>query len=54
LIIILNKMKSNVLSSFENMPYFTIEGFREVTGEDSSDQCVRNLLHRWVKAGHLL
>jgi predicted transcriptional regulator of viral defense system len=47
-------MKSDILSSFENMPYFTIEGFRQVTGEDSSDQSVRNLLHRWVKAGRLV
>ena len=47
-------MKPEVLSSFENMPYFTIEGFRQVAGVDSSDQVARNLLHRWVKAGHLV
>jgi predicted transcriptional regulator of viral defense system len=47
-------MKTETLSSFENMPYFTIEGFRQVTGEHSSDQTVRNLLHRWVKAGNLV
>lgn len=47
-------MKTDILSSFENMPYFTIEGFRQLTGFDSSNQAVRNLLHRWVKAGHLV
>lgn len=47
-------MKAEILSSFENIPYFTIEGFRQVTGAASSDQVVRNLLHRWVKAGHLV
>jgi len=47
-------MKNEILSSFESIPYFTIEGFRQVTGVDSSDQVARNLLHRWVKAGHLV
>lgn len=47
-------MNIDVLSSFENMPYFTIEGFRQITESDSSNQAVRNLLHRWVKAGHLV
>ncbi|HMB25218.1 MAG TPA: hypothetical protein VKP08_20385 [Anaerolineales bacterium] len=36
------------------MPYFTIEGFRQVTGVGSADQVVRNLLYRWVKASHLV
>jgi predicted transcriptional regulator of viral defense system len=47
-------MKTEILSSFENMPYFTIEGFRQVTGVDSADQVVRNLLYRWVKTGRLV
>src|SRR5512139_2657994 len=47
-------MKTEVLSPFDNMPYFTIEGFRQVAGVASSDQVARNLLYRWVKAGHLL
>ncbi len=47
-------MKAEILSFFKNMPYFTIEGFRQVTGVDSADQVVRNLLYRWVKAGHLV
>jgi len=47
-------MKNEILSSFESIPYFTIEGFRKVTGVGSSDQVARNLLHRWVKAGHLV
>ena len=47
-------MKIELLKSFEGMPYFTIEGFRQIAGLDSPDQVVRNALHRWVKAGHLL
>jgi predicted transcriptional regulator of viral defense system len=47
-------MKLDILSSFENMPYFTIEGFRQISGGESSDQAGRNLLHRWVKAGQLV
>jgi predicted transcriptional regulator of viral defense system len=47
-------MKPELLKRFEGIPYFTIEGFRQVAGMDSPDQVVRNLLYRWVKAGHLL
>lgn len=47
-------MRISVLESFEGIPYFTIEAFRQVTGTDSADQTVRNLLHRWVKAGHII
>jgi predicted transcriptional regulator of viral defense system len=47
-------MKPELLIPFENMPYFTIEGFRQATGTESPDQVVRNLLYRWAKAGHLL
>jgi predicted transcriptional regulator of viral defense system len=47
-------MKTKVLSLFETIPYFTIEGFRQVVGLNSSDQAARNLLHRWSKAGHLV
>lgn len=47
-------MKPELLKPFEAMPYFTIEGFRQMAGMDSPDQVVRNALYRWVKAGHLL
>ncbi len=46
-------MKSALLSSFENIPYFTIEGFRQSAGMDSPEQ-TRVLLYRWSKAGKIL
>ena len=46
-------MKTDFLIPFDNVPYFTIEGFKQSTGMDSS-HAVRMLLHRWVQAGHLL
>lgn len=53
LYIIRYKMKTDLLRSFENIPYFTLEGFRQATGKESPDQ-VRVLLHRWAKADHIL
>lgn len=47
-------MSLEILKPFESMPYFTIEGFRQIAGVNSPDQVVRNSLYRWVKAGHLL
>ena len=46
-------MKTELLHSFENIPYFTLEGFKQLAGMESSDQ-VRVLLYRWAKAGHIL
>ena len=46
-------MKADLLRPFEQIPYFTIEGFRQSTGMDSPEQ-TRMLLHRWVKAGRIL
>jgi hypothetical protein len=48
-------MKSTTLSAFERLPYFTIEGFRQIAGDDAaSDAHTRTALYRWVKAGHLI
>lgn len=47
-------MKRELLKPFEGVPYFTLQGFRQAAGLSSSDQVVRNLLHRWAKAGHIL
>jgi hypothetical protein len=48
-------MKSTILSSFNNLPYFTIEGFRQLAGENvTSSEHARIALNRWVKAGHLV
>ncbi|MDL1944358.1 hypothetical protein FBQ99_18645 [Chloroflexi bacterium CFX2] len=46
-------MKTDLLASFENIPYFTIQGFRQATGMESPNQ-TRTLLHRWSKAGHII
>ncbi len=46
-------MKTNQLCAFENIPYFTIEGFRQVSGIETP-HTVRMLLHRWSQAGHIL
>jgi len=46
-------MKTDLLTPFYNIPYFTIEGFKQVTGMDAP-HTVRTLLSRWAKAGHIL
>lgn len=46
-------MKTDLLHPFENIPYFTLEGFKQAAGMDSPHQ-VRTLLHRWGQAGHIL
>jgi predicted transcriptional regulator of viral defense system len=48
-------MKYTLLSAFERLPYFTIEGFRQITGNAAIDDArARVALSRWVKAGHLI
>jgi len=48
-------MRYTILSVFERLPYFTIEGFRQIAGGDVADDAhARTALYRWVKAGHLL
>jgi hypothetical protein len=48
-------MNSSLLSPFENLPYFTIAGFRQIAGEQvAGEQHARVALYRWVKAGHLI
>lgn len=48
-------MNYTILSPFENFPYFTMEGFRQIAGEQVSDDAhARTALNRWVKAGHLI
>jgi len=48
-------MKHTILSAFEQLPYFTTEGFRQLAGAQVSDDAhARTTLYRWVKAGHLV
>lgn len=43
-------MKTDLLTPFERIPYFTIEGFKQSSGMDRP----AILLHRWAKAGKIL
>jgi predicted transcriptional regulator of viral defense system len=48
-------MKIDRLKPLENIPYFTITGFKQVLNADESEtQRVREMLSRWVKMGHLI
>ena len=48
-------MKHSLLSAFENLPYFTMAGFRQIAGDEvTDDNHARITLYRWVKAGHLI
>lgn len=48
-------MRHTILSPFENLPYFTIAGFRQIAGDDIADDALaRTALYRWVKAGRLI
>lgn len=48
-------MRYTILSAFERLPYFTIEGFRQIAGNDAVDDAhARTALYRWVKAGHMI
>lgn len=48
-------MKTDSLSSFVSIPYFTIAGLRQVAGiEEAIDERARIALYRWTKAGHVI
>ena len=48
-------MRHTILSAFENLPYFTIEGFRQIAGDDAiADARTRTSVYRWVKAGYII
>lgn len=46
-------MRNKALSSFDNIPYFTIEGFKQVSGIESP-HTVRVMLYRWAQSGEIL
>lgn len=46
-------MKLEILHPFEQIPYFTLEGFKQASGMEAAES-VRVLLHRWAKSGHIL
>ncbi len=47
--------KRDLISSFNSLPYFTIEGFKQIlgVGEDKAQQA-RELLARWSRQGHII
>ena len=48
-------MKNDVLERFDQIPYFTITGFKQVIeADESQSQLVREMLSRWVKRGHII
>jgi predicted transcriptional regulator of viral defense system len=48
-------MKNNVLERFDQIPYFTITGFKQVIeADESQSRLVREMLSRWVKRGHMI
>ncbi len=47
-------MNVKILSPFENFPYFTIQGFRQIARDDLTIEHARIALNRWVRSGHLI
>ena len=48
-------MKLDLLKPFERLPYFTIEGCKQLLDVDEDgNQRVREMLSRWSKGGHIL
>lgn len=48
-------MKNNVLERFDQIPYFTMTGFKQmIEADESQSQLVREMLSRWVKRGHII
>lgn len=46
-------MRPDLLSPFEAIPYFTIEGFKQASNRESPEH-TRVLLHRWSKAARII
>lgn len=48
-------MNLSSLSSFESLPYFTIEAVKQLLGEDSAAAgTVQTALYRWMKSGQII
>lgn len=48
-------MKKEILSVFDQMPYFTIEAIKQVYGDEKlSDGTIQTALYRWMKANHII
>ena len=48
-------MKRNLLEPFEHLPFFTLEGFKQMLDiGENEDRRARELLSRWGRRGHVL
>jgi hypothetical protein len=48
-------MKTSILSSLDSIPYFTIEGVKQLFGNDiTAAGTVQTTLYRWMKSGHVI
>jgi len=48
-------MKTNFLSDFDSIPYFTIEGVKQLMGDSmTSSNSIRTAIYRWMKRGQLI
>jgi hypothetical protein len=48
-------MKISTLSFLDSFPYFTIEGVKQLLGDESTAAgTVQTALYRWMKAGHVI
>lgn len=48
-------MKKEILSVFDQIPYFTIEAVKQLYGDEKlSDGTIQTALYRWMKADHVI
>ena len=47
-------LKMKLLEPFDKLPYFTINGFRQLSESGVSPQRARETLSRWSRAGHII
>lgn len=48
-------MKKEILSVFDQIPYFTIEAVKQLFGDEKlSDGTIQTALYRWMKADHVI
>ena len=48
-------MKSEILSSLDSLPYFTIEAVKQLLGDESTaDGTIRTALYRWMNTGQII
>lgn len=48
-------MNISILSSLESLPFFTVEGVKQLFGNDSTAAgTIRTALYRWMKSGHVI